>query len=248
MGAARKAVEAFQDYLVRYPTSDKADQAQANIAEAGSEADAGGLRHRPVFYERSHPPDRRAAFIYYNEVVREDPNSAEAQRAKKRIQELRPLVEAMPGGAGRGWRFRRRWRAAQPLLRPSLRRRTACLRSTLRARTPPPRPPHRWMARCPRLPRRVPRLRRRTLPCRAIPRRPLRFRRMPPSPVRPRHPRPPALPRRRRSRLRRQRPRRPPRLPPTRPIRHEAVRSPCARSLRLLACSDSFRLPRLPGG
>ena len=50
------------------------------------------------FYETQH--DTRAAFIYYNEVVKEDPNSAQAQLAKKRIQELRPIVEALPGGIG----------------------------------------------------------------------------------------------------------------------------------------------------
>jgi outer membrane protein assembly factor BamD len=99
MGAAKKAIDAFQDYLVRYPTSDKADQAQENIMHLGKKQTQGAY-DIAQFYERSHPPDRRAAYIYYNEVVREDPNSAEAQKAKKRIQELRPLVEAMPGGAG----------------------------------------------------------------------------------------------------------------------------------------------------
>jgi outer membrane protein assembly factor BamD len=99
MGAAKKAVDAFQDYLVRYPTSDKSDQAQENIVHLGQKQTQGAFEIAQ-FYERSHPPDRRAAYIYYNEVVREDPNSAAAQKAKKRIQELRPLVEAMPGGAG----------------------------------------------------------------------------------------------------------------------------------------------------
>jgi outer membrane protein assembly factor BamD len=99
MGAAKKAVEAFQDYLVRYPDSDKADQAQENIQKLGLKQTQGAY-DIAQFYERSHPPDKRAAFIYYNEVVREDPNSAQAQLAKKRIQELRPAVEAMPGGAG----------------------------------------------------------------------------------------------------------------------------------------------------
>jgi outer membrane protein assembly factor BamD len=99
LGAAKKAVEAFQDYLVRYPTSDKADQAQENIQHLGQKQTSGAY-DIAEFYEKSHPPDRRAAYIYYNEVVREDPNSAVAQKAKKRIQELRPLVAAMPGGAG----------------------------------------------------------------------------------------------------------------------------------------------------
>jgi outer membrane protein assembly factor BamD len=99
MGAATKAIDAYQDYLVRYPTSDKADQAQENI-ETLSHRQTQGAYQIAQFYEQSHPPDRRAAFIYYNEVVREDPNSEEAQKAKKRIQELRPIVAAMPGGAG----------------------------------------------------------------------------------------------------------------------------------------------------
>jgi len=94
-GAAKKAVEAFQDFLVRYPTSDKAAQAQENIQHLGQKQTQGAF-NIAKFYETQH--DSRAAFIYYNEVVREDPNSPQAQQAKKRIQELRPIVAAMPGG------------------------------------------------------------------------------------------------------------------------------------------------------
>src|SRR5271154_6683912 len=97
LGAAKKAVDAFQDYLVRYPTSDKAVQAQENIEKLGSKQTQGAF-DVAKFYETQH--ESRAAFIYYNEVVREDPNSAQAQIAKKRIQELRPVVEALPGGIG----------------------------------------------------------------------------------------------------------------------------------------------------
>jgi len=96
-GAAKKAVDAFQDYLVRYPNSDKAAQAQENIQHLGRKQTQGAY-NIAKFYETQH--DSRAAFIYYNEVVREDPNSPQAQQAKKRIQELRPIVEAMPGGVG----------------------------------------------------------------------------------------------------------------------------------------------------
>jgi outer membrane protein assembly factor BamD len=99
MGAAKKAVDAFQDYLVRYPNSDKAVQAQENIVKLGQKQTQGAF-DIAKFYESSHPPETRAAFIYYNEVVREDPNSAQAQIAKKRIQQLRPVVEALPGGLG----------------------------------------------------------------------------------------------------------------------------------------------------
>jgi outer membrane protein assembly factor BamD len=97
MGAAKKAVNAFQDYLVRYPTSDKAAQAQENIQKLGVKQTQGAY-DIAKFYETQHDP--RAAFIYYNEVVREDPDSAQSQAAKKRIQELRPQVESLPGGLG----------------------------------------------------------------------------------------------------------------------------------------------------
>jgi outer membrane protein assembly factor BamD len=97
LGAAKKAVDAFQDYLVRYPNSDKSVQAQENIVKLGQKQTSGAF-DIAKFYETQHQP--RAAFIYYNEVVREDPNSPQAQKAKKRIQELRPIVEALPGGIG----------------------------------------------------------------------------------------------------------------------------------------------------
>ncbi len=100
MGAARKAIDAFQDYLVRYPESDKAVQAQDNIRKMGQRQTQGAF-DIAKFYERQHTSDgTRAAFIYYNEVIREDPNSAQAQIAKKRVAELRPLIQALPGGLG----------------------------------------------------------------------------------------------------------------------------------------------------
>ena len=99
MGATKKAVDAFQDFIVRYPGSDKAAQAQENILKLGQKQTQGAF-DIAQFYEKSHPPQHRAAFIYYNEVVREDPNSPQAQIAKKRIQELKPVIEAMPGGLG----------------------------------------------------------------------------------------------------------------------------------------------------
>jgi len=97
MGAAKKAVDAFQDYLVRFPNSDKSVQAQENIRRLGQKQTQGAY-DIAKFYETQH--QTRAAFIYYNEVLREDPNSEQAAQSKKRIAELRPLVEAMPGGLG----------------------------------------------------------------------------------------------------------------------------------------------------
>lgn len=100
MGAARKAIDAFQDFLVRYPDSDKAVQAQDNIKKMGQRQTQGAF-DIAKFYERQHTNEgSRAAFIYYNEVIREDPNSADAQIAKKRVNELRTLLQALPGGLG----------------------------------------------------------------------------------------------------------------------------------------------------
>jgi len=100
MDAAKKAVDAFQDYLVRYPDSDKSEQAQENIQHLGQTQTQGAYDIAKFYETQKTPEDKRAAYIYYNEVVREDPNSAQAQLAKKRILALRPAVEAMPGGAG----------------------------------------------------------------------------------------------------------------------------------------------------
>jgi len=74
-------------------------QAQENIQRLGQKQTQGAF-DIARFYESAHPPEPRAAFIYYNEVVREDPNSEQAQIAKKRIQALKPAVEALPGGLG----------------------------------------------------------------------------------------------------------------------------------------------------
>ncbi len=97
LGAAKKAVDAFQDYLVRYPQSDKAAQAQENIRKLGLKQTQGAF-DVAKFYETQHDP--RGAYIYYNEVIREDPTCPQAQIAKKRIAELRPILEALPGGLG----------------------------------------------------------------------------------------------------------------------------------------------------
>jgi outer membrane protein assembly factor BamD len=97
MGAARKAVDAFQDFLVRYPDSDKAVQAQENIQKL-SQRQTQGAFAIAEFYEKQHPPQPRAAYIYYNEVIREDPNGPQAQVAKKRIQQLKPVLDGLPGG------------------------------------------------------------------------------------------------------------------------------------------------------
>lgn len=86
LAATQKARTAFQDFLFRYPNSEKAAQARANLQL---------LEHKQTtsaydvakFYDKQKR--YRAAVIYYNEVIREQPGSPESERAQKRINELR---------------------------------------------------------------------------------------------------------------------------------------------------------------
>jgi len=87
--AITNARTAFQDFLFRYPTSEKAGQARANLEL---------IEHRQTTssYEVAKFYDKqkyyRAAVIYYNEVIRQQPGSTESDRAKKRIDQLRAKV------------------------------------------------------------------------------------------------------------------------------------------------------------
>jgi outer membrane protein assembly factor BamD len=86
IAATKNARVAFQDFLFRYPTSEKAAQAKANLRV---------LEHKQTstaydvarFYDRQK--HYRSAVIYYNEVIREQPGSPESERAQKRIDELK---------------------------------------------------------------------------------------------------------------------------------------------------------------
>src|SRR5947209_2641046 len=89
IAATNGARTAFQDYLFRYPNSEKAAQARANLQL---------LEHKSTnssydvarFYDKQKA--YRAAVIYYNEVIRQQPGSAESEKAKRRIEELRAKV------------------------------------------------------------------------------------------------------------------------------------------------------------
>jgi outer membrane protein assembly factor BamD len=87
--AADKAKIAFEDFLSRYPSSEKASQAKQNLKR---------MEHKQTstaydiakFYDKQK--QYRAAAIYYNEVIRTQPGSTEGEKAKKRITELRAKV------------------------------------------------------------------------------------------------------------------------------------------------------------
>jgi outer membrane protein assembly factor BamD len=76
----------FEDFLIEYPDSEKAPQARENM-EMLSGRESGDIFRIAKFYEFSR--DYRAAVIYYNDVIRRQPNTPEAGLAKARIEELR---------------------------------------------------------------------------------------------------------------------------------------------------------------
>ena len=86
LAATNNARTAFQDFLFRYPNSEKAQQARANLQL---------LEHKSIsrafdvarYYDRQKA--YRAAVVYYNEVIRQQPGSEESKRAQKRIEQLR---------------------------------------------------------------------------------------------------------------------------------------------------------------
>jgi outer membrane protein assembly factor BamD len=87
--AATHAKIAFEDFLARYPNSEKSAQAKQNLKR---------MEHKQTnsaydiarFYDKQK--QYRAAAIYYNEVIRQQPGSTEGEKAKKRISALRAKV------------------------------------------------------------------------------------------------------------------------------------------------------------
>ena len=80
------ARETFEDFLLQYPRSEKAPQARDNLATIGR-TEAGNLIDIAKWYDWSK--DYKAAIIYYNDVVRKQPRTPDAELAKTRIEELR---------------------------------------------------------------------------------------------------------------------------------------------------------------
>jgi outer membrane protein assembly factor BamD len=87
--ATHNARVAFQDFLFRYPNSEKAAQARANLQLLEHKATTSSYEIAR-FYDKQKM--YRAAVLYYNEVIRQQPGSAESEKAKKRIDQLRAKV------------------------------------------------------------------------------------------------------------------------------------------------------------
>jgi outer membrane protein assembly factor BamD len=84
--AATNAKTAFQDFLFHYPKSEKAAQARANLDILEHKQTANSYKVAKFYDKQKY---YRAAVIYYNEVIRQQPGSEESNQAKKRIDQLR---------------------------------------------------------------------------------------------------------------------------------------------------------------
>src|SRR5256714_4072641 len=84
--AANNAKTAFQDFLFHYPKSEKAAQARANLDLLEHKQTANSYKGAKFYDKQKY---YRAAVIYYNEVIRQQPGSEESNEAKKRIDQLR---------------------------------------------------------------------------------------------------------------------------------------------------------------
>ena len=84
--AAAKSKTGFQDFLYRYPNSEKSAQARENLKKLETKQ-TNTAYEIARFYDKQK--QYRAAAIYYNDVIRQQPGSREGDRAKKRISELR---------------------------------------------------------------------------------------------------------------------------------------------------------------
>ena len=89
IAAASKAKTAFQDFLFHYPNSEKAAQARADLGLLEQKQTSSSFEVAKFYDKQKY---YRAAVIYYNEVIRQQPGSRESDRAKKRIDELRTKV------------------------------------------------------------------------------------------------------------------------------------------------------------
>ncbi|MEY2487855.1 MAG: outer membrane protein assembly factor BamD [Verrucomicrobiota bacterium] len=89
LDATDRARTAFQDFLFRFPNSEKAPQARANLELLSKKKTSTAFDIAKFYDKQKH---YRAAVIYYNEVIRQQPGSTESEKAKKRIDQIKAKV------------------------------------------------------------------------------------------------------------------------------------------------------------
>jgi outer membrane protein assembly factor BamD len=79
---ANQAIAAFSDYLLRYPNGDKAPLARGDLVALKQEQSK-GLFRVAQFYEKQKKV--KAALLYYNEVIEQNPRSDWANSAQRKV-------------------------------------------------------------------------------------------------------------------------------------------------------------------
>ena len=88
-GARDKARDAFEDFSIKYPQSEKVAQAQDNIKQL-SDVNLKKTLGVAQFYERTK--NFKAAAVYYQDVVKQGTGSPEAAIAKTQLDHLKTTV------------------------------------------------------------------------------------------------------------------------------------------------------------
>jgi len=87
--ATTNARTGFEDFLYKYPKSEKAATARENLKRLDQKSTVDAFKIAK-FYDKQK--QYRAAVIYYNEVIREQPGSNASGEAKQRIEQIRKKV------------------------------------------------------------------------------------------------------------------------------------------------------------
>jgi outer membrane protein assembly factor BamD len=87
--ATENAKIGFQDFLYRYPKSEKAAQARENLRKLEQKQTSNAFEIAKYYDKQKN---YRAAVIYYNDVIRQQPGTPQGDRAKQRVDELRAKV------------------------------------------------------------------------------------------------------------------------------------------------------------
>ncbi len=103
----QRSREGFEDFLAAYPTHEKAAQAREDLASLSTQQTGGSLEIANYYFKQKQ---YRAAVVYYNDVIRQQPDSPDSVKAKARLDTIRAkegdkyFESATPNATGSGLR------------------------------------------------------------------------------------------------------------------------------------------------
>ena len=84
--ADQRAKESFEDFISAYPASEKVPQARENLDKLTSDQTGGSLQIADYYYKQKM---FKAAVVYYNDVIRQQPNSPDSTKAQGKLNTIR---------------------------------------------------------------------------------------------------------------------------------------------------------------